>query len=199
MPAWLPALLLPASWVGSPGRRLRKRELGGVLLGPDPERPGWLATAGDLEPLPGLAGRRLPVAVLTLVLALAAEQTEAAEGVAVQPDGRPEIRHGVGIVGYGLLGQLHVGEADHWMRPLAVWPGQDQLAGESDELALVMVLAAPGGVLDPADMGEGMDALMQHGLQGPAGGLRPGNRRRRTARAAAGPLRDPMRHLGRLR
>jgi hypothetical protein len=64
----------------------------GVLLGPDPERPWRLAAAGDLEPLAGLAGRLLPVAVLTLLsftLALATEEADAAERVAVQPDGRP--------------------------------------------------------------------------------------------------------------
>jgi hypothetical protein len=37
----------------------------GVLLGADPKWPGWLAAAGDLEPLAGLADRLLPVAVLT--------------------------------------------------------------------------------------------------------------------------------------
>ena len=41
---------------------------GGVLLGPDPERPGRLAAAGHLEPLAGLAGRRLPFAVLAALL-----------------------------------------------------------------------------------------------------------------------------------
>ena len=66
---------------------------GRVLLGADPERPGRLAAAGDLEPLEGLAGGLLPVAVLTclsasLPLALATEQTKGAEGVAVWPDGR---------------------------------------------------------------------------------------------------------------
>jgi hypothetical protein len=55
------------------------------------------------------------------------------------------------------------------MGPLAVRPRQAELAGEDHELALVVVLAAPGGVLDPADMGQGMDGLMQHGLQGLAG------------------------------
>jgi hypothetical protein len=50
---------------------------GSVLLGPDPERPGRLAAAGDLEPLAGLAGGLPPVSVLTLVsftVALAAER-----------------------------------------------------------------------------------------------------------------------------
>jgi hypothetical protein len=37
----------------------------GVLLSPDPERPGRLAATGHLEPLAGLAGRLLPVAILT--------------------------------------------------------------------------------------------------------------------------------------
>jgi hypothetical protein len=55
------------------------------------------------------------------------------------------------------------------MGPLALGPGQTELAGEGDELALVVVLAGLGGVLDPADMGQGMDGLMQHGLQGLAG------------------------------
>jgi hypothetical protein len=53
---------------------------GGVLLGPDPERPGRLAAAGHLEPLAGLAGGLLPVAVLTLLtlaLALATEEAQA--------------------------------------------------------------------------------------------------------------------------
>jgi hypothetical protein len=57
---------------------------GGVLLGPDPERPGRLAAAGDLEPLAGLAGGLLAVAILPgfsalMLLSLAAEQTQAAE------------------------------------------------------------------------------------------------------------------------
>jgi hypothetical protein len=71
---------------------------GGVLLGPDPERPGRLAAAGDLEPLAGLAGRLLAVAVLAilaLAVALAAEEAEAAEDVAIQPDGRPQVGQGV--------------------------------------------------------------------------------------------------------
>lgn len=47
---------------------------GAVLLSADPERAGRLAAVGHLEPLAGLAGRLLPVAVLTLlVLVLAAE------------------------------------------------------------------------------------------------------------------------------
>jgi hypothetical protein len=59
---------------------------GGVLLGPDPERPRRLAATGHLEPLASLAGRLWPVAVLpALLLALASEQPQAAEGVAVQP------------------------------------------------------------------------------------------------------------------
>jgi hypothetical protein len=65
-----------------------------VLLGPEPERPGRLAATGHLEPLAGLAGRLPAIAVLAallLALALAAEQPRAAEGVAVQPDGRPQI------------------------------------------------------------------------------------------------------------
>jgi hypothetical protein len=143
----------------------------GVLLGADPERPWRLAAAGDLEPLAGLAGGLLPVAVLTglptvspLALALAAEQAQAAEGVAVQADGRAQVGQGVGVVGQGRLGQLHLGEADHRMRPLALWPGQARLAGEGDELALVVVLPAPGGVVDPAGVGQGVDGLMQHGL-----------------------------------
>jgi hypothetical protein len=81
-----------------------------VLLGPDPERPGWLAAAGDLEPLAGLAGGLLAIAVLpipALVMALAAEQAQAAEGVAVQPNGCAQIGEGVGIGSQGLLGQLH--------------------------------------------------------------------------------------------
>jgi hypothetical protein len=72
---------------------------GGVLLGPDPERPWRLAATGDLEPLAGLAGGLLPVAVLTVLvlpLALAAERAQAAEGVAVQPDGRPQVGEGIG-------------------------------------------------------------------------------------------------------
>jgi hypothetical protein len=73
---------------------------------------------------------------------------------------------GVGVVGHGLLGEGDLGEADHRMGPLAIWPGQAELAGEGDELALVVVLATPGGVLDPANMGQGVDSLMQHGLQG---------------------------------
>jgi Nuclease-related domain len=116
---------------------------GRVLLGADPERPGWLAAAGHLEPLAGLPGGLLPVAVLTvlsLALALATEEPQAAEGVAVQPDRRPQVGEGVGVVGQGLLGELDLGEADHRMRPLAVWPGQAELAGQGDELALVWYL-----------------------------------------------------------
>jgi hypothetical protein len=52
---------------------------------------------------------------------------------------------------------------------LAVWPGQAELAGEGDERALVVLLAAPRGVLDPADVGQGVDGLVQDGLQGLAG------------------------------
>ena len=55
------------------------------------------------------------------------------------------------------------------MGPLAVWPGQAELAGEGDELALVVVLAPSGGIVDPAGMGEGVDGLVEHGLQGLAG------------------------------
>jgi hypothetical protein len=74
------------------------------------------------------------------------------------------------------------------MRPLPLRPGQAELAGEGDELALVVVLAAPGGVFDPAGMGQSVDGLVQHGLQGLAGpfgqalagdeqlGLAPGRR-----------------------
>jgi hypothetical protein len=132
----------------------------------------------------------LPVAVLTglsallpLALALAAKQPEAAEGVAIQPDGRAQIREGVGLVGQGLLGQLDLGEADHRMRPLPVWPGQAELAGEGDELALVVVLATAGGVFDPA----GMDGLVEHGLQGlarPFGQALAGDERSGLRRAA---------------
>ena len=32
-----------------------------------------------------------------------------------------------------------------------------------------MVLATPRGVLDPPDVGQGVDGLMEHGLQGLAG------------------------------
>jgi hypothetical protein len=39
--------------------------------------------------------------------------------------------------------------------PLALGPGEAELAGEGDELALVVVLAASGGVFDPAGMGQG--------------------------------------------
>ena len=58
------------------------------------------------------------------------------------------------MVGQSLLGQPDIGEADHRMRPLPLRPGQAELAGEGDELALVVVLAGSGGVFDPADMGE---------------------------------------------
>ena len=50
------------------------------------------------------------------------------------------------------------------MRPLPLRLGQAQLGGEGDELALVVVLAAPGGVVDPAGMGQAVDGLVQHGL-----------------------------------
>jgi hypothetical protein len=108
----------------------------GCTASADPERPGRLAAAGDLEPLARLAGRLLPIAVLPalpLVLSLTAEEAQAAEGVAVQPDGRPQIRQDVGVVAHGLLGEDDIGEADHRMRPLAVWPGQAELGGEGDE------------------------------------------------------------------
>jgi hypothetical protein len=55
------------------------------------------------------------------------------------------------------------------MGPLALGPGQVELAGEGDELALVVVLAASGGVFDPAGMGQGVDGFVEHGLQGLAG------------------------------
>jgi hypothetical protein len=107
---------------------------------------GAAGSRSHLEPLARLAGGRLPVAVLTglslLPRALAAEQAQAAEGVAVQPDRRIQIGQGVGIVGQGLLGQGDLGEADHWMGPLALGPGQTELAGEGDELALVVYLPA---------------------------------------------------------
>jgi hypothetical protein len=48
-------------------------------------------------------------------------------------------------------------------------PGQAELAGQVDELTLVVVLATPGGVLDPTNMSEGVDGLMEHSLQGLAG------------------------------
>ena len=60
------------------------------------------------------------------------------------------------------------------MRPLPVWPGQAEFAGEGDELALVVVPAAPRGVLDPAGVGQGVDGLMEHGLQGLAGAFGQG-------------------------
>ena len=88
---------------------------GGILLGPDPERPGRLAAAGDLEPLAGLAGGLLAVAVLTallLALALAAEQTQAAEGVAVQPDGRPQKGQARSVLAVPLVGVVAV-DVDH--------------------------------------------------------------------------------------
>jgi hypothetical protein len=111
-----------------------------------------------LKPLAGLAGWLLAVAILPGFSALklhtlAADQAQATEGIAVQPDGRPQIGQGVGVVGRGLLGQLDLGEADYRMGPLTLCPGQAELAGEGDELALVVVLAAPGGVFDPAGMG----------------------------------------------
>jgi hypothetical protein len=55
---------------------------------------GCPAATGHLAPLTGLAGRRLAVAVLPallLAVAVAAEQPQAAESVAVKPDGRPRI------------------------------------------------------------------------------------------------------------
>jgi hypothetical protein len=58
---------------------------GGVLLGPDPERPRRLAATGHLEPLAGLAGLLALAVLVALLLALASEQPQAAEGVAVQP------------------------------------------------------------------------------------------------------------------
>ena len=42
--------------------------------------------------------------------------------------------------------------------PLPLGPGQAELAGEGDERALVVVFAAPGGVLDSAGVGEGVTA-----------------------------------------
>jgi hypothetical protein len=66
-----------------------------ILLAPCLERPRRLAATGHLELLTGLAGGLLSVAVVTslaLPLALAAEQAQAAEGVAVQPDRRTEMR-----------------------------------------------------------------------------------------------------------
>jgi hypothetical protein len=65
-----------------------------------------------------------------VVSALAAEQPEAAEGVAVQPDRRLQVGQGVGVAGHRLLGQLDLGEADHRMGPLPVWPGKAELAGQ---------------------------------------------------------------------
>jgi hypothetical protein len=173
----------------------------GVLLGPDPERPGRLAAAGHLEPLAGLAGRRLPVAVLTvllLIIALAAEQPQAAEGVAIQPDGGTQLRQGVGVVGQGRLGEDDLGEADHRVRPLAVWPGQAELAGEGDELALVVVLATREVSLTPRTCARAWTAswsMVCRVWWGPSARHSPG----RTALAAGGPPRDPTRRLGLVR
>jgi hypothetical protein len=60
------------------------------------------------------------------------------------------LREGVGVVSHCLLGEGDLGEADHRMGPLTVWPSQAEPAGEGDERVLVVVLAAPGGVLDPS-------------------------------------------------
>ena len=117
--AWLSSLVLAASVLGlevlaadpagdRPGR---------VLLDPDPERPGWLAAAGHLEPLASLAGGGLAVAVLTgrsalLPPALATEQAQAAEGVAVQPDGRPQKGQARSVLAVPLVGVVAV-DVDH--------------------------------------------------------------------------------------
>jgi hypothetical protein len=174
-------------------RPLSQADLQAILaqLADDPD--GLLAGTGADRPVVAVrvqatAGGLLPVAVLTvlsLALALATEEPQAAEGVAVQPDRRPQVGEGVGVVGQGLLGELDLGEADHRMRPLAVWPGRARRPGRRTRACVV--LASPGGVLDPADMGQGVDGLMQHGLQGSGRSLRPGTRRRRTARAADRP------------
>jgi hypothetical protein len=129
-------------------RPLSQADLQAILaqLADDPD--GLLAGTGADRPVVAVrvqatAGGLLPVAVLTvlsLALALATEEPQAAEGVAVQPDRRPQVGEGVGVVGQDLLGELDLGEADHRMRPLAVWPGQAELAGQGDELALVWYL-----------------------------------------------------------
>jgi hypothetical protein len=60
-------------------------------------------------------------------------------------------------------------KADHWIAPLILRQGQAELAGQGGELALVVVLAASGGVHWPTGMGQGVDGLMEHGLEGLAG------------------------------
>jgi hypothetical protein len=61
-------------------------------------------------------------------LTLPAEEAQAAEGVAVQPDGCAQVRQGVAVVGQGLLDEGHLGEADHRMGPLALRPGQAEFS-----------------------------------------------------------------------
>src|SRR4029453_4007456 len=91
-----------------------------------------------------IAGREfravLPGRCALLPLVLAAEQAQAAEGVAIQPDRRPQIGQGVGVVGQSLVGQLDLGEADHRMGPLAVWPDQAELASEGMNSRLLWYL-----------------------------------------------------------
>jgi hypothetical protein len=69
-----------------------------------------------------------PLRPLAHALALAVEQAQAAEGVAVQPDGRTQIRHGVGVVGHGLLGQIGL-RRGRSPGPLALRPGQVRRRG----------------------------------------------------------------------
>jgi hypothetical protein len=89
------------------------------------------------------------------------------------------------MVGQGLLGELDVGEADHRMGPRP--SGQAERAGEGDERALVVVLTAPRGVVDPADMGEGVDGLMEQGLQAGTGQVRTYAYRLRGGASATSP------------
>jgi hypothetical protein len=78
MPGWLSTVLLLVARCSVLGLEGLAADAAGdrprrVLLGADPEPPGRLAAAGDLEPLAGLAGGLLPVAVLSIALALAAK------------------------------------------------------------------------------------------------------------------------------
>jgi hypothetical protein len=59
---------------------------------------------------------------------------------------------GVGVVGQGLLGQLDLREADHWMRPVALWPGQASWPARATNSRLLWYLPRRHGYPPGSDL-----------------------------------------------
>jgi hypothetical protein len=74
---------------------------------------------------------------------------------------RAQVGEGVGGVGHGLPGELDVGEADHRMRPLPLGPSRPSWRRGRRTRACCGI-CLPGGVVDPTDMGQGVDGIVQH-------------------------------------